>query len=104
MNRVFWKCVAAVAAERRDAAMLLRVTASVASIGRTALSDGHSSQIDEYRYWRRFFDTVNVQQEFDVHPDFDDIPVIKYTMESTLDSCSVDGCIEKATTRHPRRR
>lgn len=54
----WWKCVAAVAAERRDARVWMNVTVAVGAIGRTASAHTASAQRDEYQYWLRCFDTL----------------------------------------------
>lgn len=56
---VAWKSVAALAAERRDATVWLEVTLAIPAIGRSALSRSSSAEADEYRHWRRLFNTLH---------------------------------------------
>lgn len=54
-----WKCVAELAAQRRDAQAFHRIVCSVPKIGRASIACRSNSN-KEYRYWSHSFDRVHV--------------------------------------------
>lgn len=57
---VVWKCVAELAAQRRDAKSFWRVVSSVPKIGRASIACKSNSN-REYRYWTLYFHRVRVE-------------------------------------------
>lgn len=74
---VAWKSVAALAAERRDATVWVKVMLAIPAIGRAALAHTPPAEADEYRHWLRLFNTLHSKLHYNLDMYHSDVRTVR---------------------------